>query len=138
MNNKTIFKLKKGYTLVEIMLCMMSLITVLCGAYTLYSKAEQSLIVQNNVNKYIIEESDTFLTINDLFLSGKKYTIDNNIIRIGDSVIEIRNDSIYINNKKTITSENNISFEAVDNGIIIHIGGNTWCFTSLNNTKEEI
>lgn len=138
MNNKTIFKLKKGYTLVEIMLCMTSLITVLCGAYTLYSKAEQSLIVQNSVNKYIIEESDTFLTINDLFLSGKKYTIDNNIIHIGDSVIEIRNDSIYINNKKTITSENNISFEAVDNGILIHIGGNTWCFTSLNNTKEEI
>ena len=125
-------RLKKGYTLIEIMFCLSSFIVLIGGVFTLYGKINTHVFSQSNENNYIFNENYNYLELNSRFLSGKKIKFSKEEIKIGTEILEIRENKLYLNDDLLIENLGGIEFECENNLIRIKIGGKIWCFAGLN------
>lgn len=124
--------LKKGYTLVEIMLCLGALITILTGAFTLLGKYNLSFVTQTERNNYIYNENSVFLELTSKFSESTNIQFIDDVVYFGNNILTHTDNSLYLNGKQVLVNEDGVSVYKNGNCIYINIGGNTWCFSGLN------
>lgn len=130
---RKIFKqIKRGYTIAEIMLCLGAMTLVIAGAFTLYGKVTNSFVEQSDKNNYVYTESSVFLELNDMFLNGYEVTYSDGKVYIDDDIISVIDNNLCRNGKQLITNDSGVKLEVIDERVFISIGGNEWCFTSIN------
>lgn len=124
--------MKKGYTLIEILLCLGAISLVIIGSFTLFGKFNLSLVNQTVQNNEIYNKSIVYKELNDIILNAKYIKFDENSISLNENtVLYLEDNKLYLNNKCLIEKEN-LKFSVNLNRIFITIGDDIWCFRSIN------
>lgn len=124
--------MKKGYTLIEILLCLGAISLVIIGSFTLFGKFNLSLVNQTVQNNEIYNESILYKELNDVILDAKYIEFSENSISLNENtVLYLEGNKLYLNNKCLIEKEN-LKLSVNFNRIFITIGDDIWCFRSIN------
>lgn len=124
--------MKKGYTLIEILLCLGAISLVIIGSFTLFGKFNLSLVNQTVQNNEIYNESILYKELNDVILDAKYIEFSENSISLNENtVLYLEGNKLYLNNKCLIEKEN-LKLLVNFNRIFITIGDDIWCFRSIN------
>lgn len=128
--------MKRGYTLIEVMISVFVAISVMFAAFTLYSQYMETMLKQSKMAINDEEIASAFLAINQEVRNSKYIEQSDNIVDLGDSKITLENNCLYLNSELLI-SNNSISIKVdKNNSLVIDIGGEQYWFKSIN-TKEE-
>lgn len=124
--------MKKGYTLIEILLCLGAISLVIVGSFTLFGKFNLSLVNQTVQNNEIYNKSIVYKELNDAILNAEYIEFGENSISLNqNTVLYLEDNKLYLNNKCLIEEEN-LKFSVNSNRIFITIGDDIWCFKSIN------
>lgn len=124
--------MKKGYTLIEILLCLGAISLVIVGSFTLFGKFNLSLVNQTVQNNEIYNKSIVYKELNDAILNAEYLEFGENSISLNqNTVLYLEDNKLYLNNKCLIEEEN-LKFSVNSNRIFITIGDDIWCFKSIN------
>lgn len=123
--------MKKGYTLVEILMCLSGIILVLFGAFTLYGKYVSSFVEQDFVNQQIFEYNTAYIKILTVVKNSQHIYIHEKKLNMGNNIIEIIDDNLYLDNELLIENSD-ISMYVESNNVYITVGGVDWCFPRIN------
>lgn len=124
--------MKKGYTLIEILLCLGAISLVIVGSFTLFGKFNLSLVNQTVQNNEIYNKSIVYKELNDAILNAEYIEFNENSISLNqNTALYLEGNKLYLNNKCLIEEEN-LSFSVDSNRVFITIGDDIWCFKSIN------
>lgn len=125
--------MKKGYTIIEILMCLGCLSAVVLGAFVLYGQYTSELVDQTINNNESYAETELFLALNHIIQSAYYINQEGNNIDLGNNTISINGDTLYINDKPVYSSDNGLYLSTSDSReVYLDIGGKQLCFRSIS------